>query len=71
MSTNPPTLAEVILQRITTRTYRRVKDLVVEVGPDWVTLRGRVTSFHVKQLAMHGAREILPTARLENAIEVE
>ena len=71
MSTNPPTLADVVLQRITVRTDRRVKDLAVEVGPGWVTLRGRARSFHVKQLAMHGAREVLPTAKLENAIVVE
>jgi hypothetical protein len=71
MSTSPPTLADIVLQRVTARTDRRVRDLVVEVGPDWVTLRGRAKSFHIKQLAIHGAREILPTARLENAIVVD
>ena len=45
--------------------------MVVEVGPDRVTLRGRASSFHVKQLAQHGAQEALPGARLENAIVVE
>lgn len=71
MSTNPPTLADAVLQRITARTDRRVRDLVVEVGPDGVTLRGRARSFHIKQLAQHGVREVLPTARLQNAIVVE
>ena len=71
MSTNPPSVAEIILQRVTTRTGRRVRELSVEVGPGRVVLRGRTSSFHVKQLAQHGVREILPDARLENAIVVE
>jgi len=71
MSTNAPSLADVVLQRVANRTGRRVRDLVVEVGPDRVTIRGRSPSFHVKQLAQQGVQEILPHARLENAIVVE
>lgn len=71
MSTNPPSVAEIIHQRVSTRTGRRVRDLSVEVAPGRVVLRGRTLSFHVKQLAQHGAREVLPDARLENAIVVE
>jgi len=70
MSTTPPTLSELVLQRVTTLTGRRVRDLAVEVAPDRVTLRGRTDSFHVKQLAQHGVREVVPTLRLENAIVV-
>jgi hypothetical protein len=70
MSTTPPTLSELVLQRVTTLTGRRVRDLAVEVAPDRVTLRGRADSFHVKQLAQHGVREVVPTLRLENAIVV-
>ena len=66
-------LIEVVTQRVTDRTGRRVKNLVVEVagGGDSVVLRGQATSFHVKQLAQQGAREALPNAHLENAIVVE
>ena len=71
MSIYPPSLADAIRQRVANRTARRVRDLVVEVGPGWVLLRGRASSFHVKQLAQHGARELLPTGRLQNAIVVE
>ena len=71
MSTNPPSVAEVILQQVATRTGRRVRELSVEVAPGRVVLRGRTSSFHVKQLAQHGVREVLPDARLENAIVVE
>jgi hypothetical protein len=70
MSTTPPSLSELVLQCVATRTGRRVRDLAIEVGPDRVTLRGRTDSFHVKQLAQHGVREVVPTLRLENAIVV-
>jgi hypothetical protein len=66
-------LTEVVLQRVADRTGRRVKNLVVEVtgSGEAVVLRGRANCFHVKQLAQQGAREALPNARLQNAIEVE
>lgn len=70
MSTTLSSLSELVLQRVTTLTSRRVRDLVVEVAPDRVTLRGRAASFHVKQLAQHGVREVVPDLRLENAIVV-
>ena len=71
MSTTAPSLAEIVLRQITSRTGRRVRDLEVEIGPSRVVLRGRARSFHVKQLAQHGVREILPDAPLENAIVVD
>jgi hypothetical protein len=71
MSTNPPTVAEIVRQKVLTRTGRRVKELIVEVGGNRVVLRGKTVSFHVKQLAQTGAQEALPGAQLNNAIEVE
>jgi hypothetical protein len=71
MSTTPPPLVEVIFQRVVNRTGRRVRNLAVEVDLERVVLRGLTDSFHVKQLAQAGAREALPSAILENAIEVE
>ena len=71
MSTIPPTLAEVVMQRVANRTGRRVHDLSVEIGSECVILRGRAASYHVKQPAQQGAREALPNATLENAIVVE
>jgi hypothetical protein len=66
-------LIEVVTQRVAARTGRRVRNLVVEItsSGEGVVLRGRADSFHVKQLAQQGAREALPNAHLENAIEVE
>ena len=71
MSKNPPTVAEIVYERVITKTGRRVLDLAVEVGAGRVVLRGRTKSFHVKQLAQHGAWEVLPNVCLENAIVVE
>ena len=71
MSTTPPALVEIIIQRVVNRTGRRVRDLAVEVGRERVVLRGHADSFHVKQLAQAGAREALPGMFLENAIVVE
>jgi len=71
MSITPPSLAEIVHETVTARTGRRVRDLRIEVRIDRVVLRGRVSSFHIKQLALQGAQEASPGARLENAIVVE
>lgn len=52
------------------RTHHRVRDLAVEVRAERVVLRGRASSYYVKQLAQLGVREVLPEVSLENAIEV-
>ena len=52
------------------RTGRRIRNLDIELLPQRVVLHGLALSFHVKQLAQQGVREILPNVDLENAIEV-
>jgi hypothetical protein len=52
------------------RTGRRIRNLDIELLPQRVVLHGVALSFHVKQLAQQGVREILPNVDLENAIEV-
>ncbi len=64
-------LTELVTQRITERTGRRVRNLVVEIEADAVVLRGHTTSFHVKQLAQQSVRETLPHLQLKNAIVVD
>jgi hypothetical protein len=73
MSAATMSLIEIVTKRVTDRTGRRVRNLVVELttGGEGVVLRGRADSFHVKQLAQQAARETLPHAHLENAIVVE
>jgi hypothetical protein len=71
MSTTAPSLTETIAVRVATQTGRRVKNLTVEVCGGRIILRGRTSSYHVKQLAQHAAQETLPNTELENAIVVE
>jgi hypothetical protein len=58
-------------QQIHVRTGRRVRNLVVELESECVILRGQVTSYYVKQLAQQSVQDLMPQARLDNAIVVE
>ena len=58
-------------QHVQTRTGRRIRDLAIECTPEVVVLRGRTTTFYLKQLAQTGIRDLLPQVRLENDIVVE
>jgi hypothetical protein len=71
MSTTAPNLNELLRQRVSKWTSRRIKNLAVEIDGSRVILRGQAKSFHIKQLAQRGAQEVLPNAKLENAIVVE
>jgi len=71
MSSTAPNLSELLLQRVSKWTGRRVQNLAIEVEGGRVILRGRAKSFHIKQLAQHGVQEVLANTRLENAIVVE
>lgn len=71
MSTTAPNLSELLVQRISKWTGRRVHNLSVEVGGGRVVLRGQTKSFHIKQLAQRGAQEVLANLKLVNAIVVE
>ena len=66
-----PVLQQELEQHITVRTGRRVRNLTVELCPERVVLRGRAVNYHVKQLAQHGVRELLPHVSLENVIIVD
>jgi hypothetical protein len=57
-------------RRVLARTGRRVRDLHIELFPERIILHGQASTYHVKQLAQHGVRDLLPDVRLENAIEV-
>jgi hypothetical protein len=70
MVSNFPVIRQELENHIRARTGRRVRNLHVELFPERIVLRGQVNTFYLKQLAQHGAREVLPNVRLENAIEV-
>ncbi|HLN27645.1 MAG TPA: hypothetical protein VK395_07855 [Gemmataceae bacterium] len=56
--------------RIRERTGRRIRNLAIELLPERVVLRGLAATYHIKQLAQHGVRDLLPHVFLENAITV-
>jgi len=58
-------------RHILDRTGRRVHGLRVEVRNRRIVLRGRTSSYYLKQLAQHCVWDVLPDAALENGIVVE
>jgi hypothetical protein len=70
MTSNSVKLRQELEDVVQARTGRRVLNLAFDVLPERIVLRGRTSSYHVKQLAQHGVRDVLPDVRLENAIVV-
>ena len=64
------TLTQRIESRIRQSTYGRIRDLHVEEVQGCVVVRGNVPSHHTKQLALHGALELLAGAPLSAEITV-
>jgi hypothetical protein len=64
-------LQQALTARVEQRTGRRVRGLRIELCPEGVVLRGHAPTYHVKQLAQHGVRDLLPHVELRNAIVVE
>jgi hypothetical protein len=62
---------EELERHILDRTGRRVHGLRVEVRDHQVVLRGRTSSYYIKQLAQHCVWDVLPDAPLQNGIVVE
>jgi hypothetical protein len=74
---NAPVLSESALTQVEhleslvlRRLGNRIRDLRVEVQEAGVILRGRTTTYHVKQLAQHAAMELGNLPVLANDIEV-
>jgi len=66
-----PHLQEELERHVQTRTGRRVRNLAVELHPERVVLRGRASTYYIKQLAQQGVQDMLPDVCLENAIVVD
>jgi hypothetical protein len=65
-----PQLRQELESRVRARTGGRLRKLDIELSPDGVVLNGETTTYHVKQLAQHGIRDLLPTVQLRNNIVV-
>jgi hypothetical protein len=71
MGKNSIPLQHELEHRVLWRTGRRIRDLAIELRPERVILRGRASTYYLKQLAQHGVRDVLPHVVLENAIMVD
>ena len=63
-------LAQRVQTRVMESTYGRIRNLQVEEFQGRVLVRGQVPSYHTKQLALHGALELLSGDRFCSHITV-
>jgi hypothetical protein len=66
----PGPTAEALRLYIDARSWRRIRQLRVEFEDNRVVVRGVVSSYYFKQLALSGLRDLLPEAPVDLAIEV-
>jgi hypothetical protein len=64
------TLVEQVATRVRQWTHGRIRDLRVEEVQGQVMVRGTVPSHHTKQLALHGALELVASDRFCSKITV-
>jgi hypothetical protein len=65
-----PSLVEQVESEVQRTTHHQIRDLVVQEDRGQVIIQGRVPTYHVKQLALHGALELLPGDRIRTEITV-
>lgn len=65
-----PRLRQELESHILARTGSRLRNLNIQLSTDGIRLIGQTATFHVKQLAQHSIREMLPDVRLQNDIAV-
>ena len=70
MFTTELSLAEQITARVLKSTHGRIRNLSVEDNRGHVVVRGQVPSHHTRQLALHGALELLASDRCSAMITV-
>ncbi len=70
MSPANPTLIQQVESRVRESTHGRIRNLTVEEIKGRVIVRGNVPSHHTRQLALHGALELLSGDRFSALITV-
>jgi len=65
-----PSLAEQVETNVRQFTHGRIRNLVVEEIQGQVIVSGQAPSRHAKQLALHGALELLSGARFAEKITI-
>ena len=70
MLTTELSLTEQIQERVLKSTHGRIRNLTVEDVRGHLFVRGQVPSHHTRQLALHGALELLSGDRFSTMITV-
>lgn len=70
MFTTELSLTEQIQERVLKSTHGRIRNLTVEDVSGHLFVRGQVPSHHTRQLALHGALEVLSGDRFSAMITV-
>ncbi len=65
-----PSLAQRVETKVRQRSYGRIRNLVVEEIHGQVIVSGQAPSRHAKQLALHGALELLTSDRFAEKITI-
>ena len=64
-------LAEQVESRVREEAHDHIRDLSVEEEHGRVVVRGEAPTYYDKQLALHGALDVLPGERLDAEISVD
>ncbi|WP_406695420.1 hypothetical protein V5E97_30795 [Singulisphaera sp. Ch08] len=64
------TLMEQVESRVRQSTHGRIRNLLVEEVQGRLVIRGQAPSHHARQLALHGALELLSGDRFSSVITV-
>lgn len=64
------TLSELVASRVKASTHGRIRNLSVHEVKGMVVVRGHVPSHHTKQMALHGALEVLSGEQMSAEITV-
>lgn len=67
---DPSSLVERLECSIMQTTHGRIRDLAVEEVQGRYVVRGRVPSYHTKQLALHATLSLVPSDRFDAFITV-
>jgi len=65
-----PSLAQRVETKVRQSAYGRIRNLIVEEIHGLVIVSGRAPSRHAKQLALHGALELLSSDRFAERITI-
>jgi hypothetical protein len=68
--TNQPSLIALVEERVRQWTHNRVRNLSIAEIEGRFVVAGQVTSHHTKQLALHGALELLSVDQFASEITV-